>query len=249
MQDYQDRLAIATPEGVRMDLVLGGLGSRFAAALVDLLIKAVVLGAISLVAVVVGAFGVALASIAGLVVYVGYDIAFEVLAGGRTPGKRLCGLRVLRADGRAVDPLSSTIRNVMRLIDGLVFLYLPGMVSILVTRHNQRLGDLAGGTIVVRDAAPGPADPQPADDEEGPERFAPGGWLAPDAAALDVTGVTAADLAALRAFLERRPGLPARTRADLAARLAGAIRPRVGGGASSLADEGLIERVVAARDR
>ena len=247
MRDYEDRLAIATPEGVQIELVLAGLGSRFTAALIDLVLKAVLLLAVFLVSAILGEIGVAIASIGSLVIYLGYDIAFEVLARGRTPGKQRTGLRVLRADGRSVDLLSSTIRNVVRLVDGLLLLYLPGMVSILVTRRNQRLGDLAGSTIVVSEAD-GRALPAAtlAPDVDGtpmPAFLAPGG-----ASALDVTAVTAQDVGTLRAFLARREGLDASARANLAERLSAALRPRVGGGTEHLGPEELVERIVAAKD-
>ncbi len=248
MHDYEDRLAIATPEGVQVELVLAGLGSRFTAALIDLVLKVVLLLAVFLVGAMLSELGAIILSVASLAIYIGYDIAFEVLAAGRTPGKRVTRLRVLRADGRAVDPLSSAIRNVVRLVDGLLLAYLPGMVSILVTRRNQRLGDLAGSTIVINEAG----------GRSLPTTFsaaAPGGIptapLIPLAGAvgpLDVTAVTAEDLGALRAFLARRGGLDPNARADLAARLSSAVRPRVGGATEQLEPEELVERIVAAKD-
>src|SRR3982751_3978263 len=113
MEDYQDRLRIATPEGISVDLVLAGLGSRFTAASIDLVLKSLlILGGFILGLIVGGDLGLALASILSFVFYFGYDVGFEVLAGGRTPGKRWTGLRVLRDDGRPVDLLSSAIRNI-----------------------------------------------------------------------------------------------------------------------------------------
>src|SRR6185295_6811110 len=104
-----------------------------------------------LLAALLGDLGVAIASVATFLISFGYDVAFEVLANGRTPGKRWTGLRVLRDDGRPVDLLSSAIRNVVRLVDGLPLSYLPAMVFIIATKRNQRLGDLAASTIVVRE--------------------------------------------------------------------------------------------------
>jgi len=238
VEDYQDRLSIATPEGIRVDLVLAGLGSRFTAALIDLGLKAVLLLAVGGVATALGDVGVAIFSVASLVVYLGYDIAFETLARGQTPGKRLTSLRVLRADGRAVDPLSSAIRNVVRLVDGLGLAYLPGMVSILVTRRNQRLGDLAARTIVVRELGSAAASAAPTARE-----------LDGVPVALDVSGVSAQDVASVRSFLSRRTHLDRPVRADLACRIAGALRPRVGGAAAAMQDEELLERVLAAKER
>src|ERR1700754_139766 len=133
MEDYQDRLKIATPEGVTVDLVLAGLGSRFSATLVDLTLKGVLILGVWLLGLLIGTLGIVVGSIGSFLIYFGYDVLFEVLGGGRTPGKRLAGLRVLREDGRPIDTLSSCIRNVIRLVDGLPLLYLPAMVSILVT--------------------------------------------------------------------------------------------------------------------
>jgi uncharacterized RDD family membrane protein YckC len=265
MEDYQDRLRIATPEGVTVDLVLAGLGSRFSAGIVDLTLKGLLIAAAWLGAALVlrNDLGIAFASIATFVIYFGYDVAFEVLGGGRTPGKRMTGLRVLRDDGRPVDLLSSCIRNVIRLVDGLTLLYLPAMVSILVTRNNQRLGDLAARTIVVRDpakagndaelrrAAARTAPPGPL-----PRQFGDGGWAMPAGAArprangaLDVSAVLPEDLRAIRAFLDRRADLPAGARGDIARRIVSALQPRLGGATGHLPDEDLLEAVAAAKAR
>jgi uncharacterized RDD family membrane protein YckC len=259
MEDYQDRLHIATPEGVTVDLVLAGLGSRFAATLIDLVFKGCLLVLALVVVVALGDLGVALYAIVTFAIYAGYDIAFEVLAGGRTPGKRWTGLRVLRDDGRPVDLLASTIRNVVRLVDGPTFGYLPAMVSILVTRRNQRLGDLAASTIVVREPRKRDALP-PARFGAGPATAGAallfGGYGIPVAqpraaprGTLDVSAVSPDDLAAVRGFLDRRDGLPASVRGDLARRIASALAPRVGGATAHLRDEDLIEQVAAAKAR
>jgi uncharacterized RDD family membrane protein YckC len=273
MEDYQDRLRIATPEGVTVDLILAGLGSRFVAALVDLTLKGLLIVGALIAAVQIGELGVALYSVISFAIYFGFDVAFEVLAHGRTPGKRWTGLRVLRDDGRPIDLLSSVIRNVVRLVDGLPLSYFPAMISILVTKHNQRLGDLAASTIVVREPRKGdaanagfaayvPRAPQPTPAAApsfggfalplGIEALTPVGRTVRNAAGgeiLDVSALSADDLAAVRSFLDRRADLPPAIRTDLARRIAGALTPRVGGAAAGLADEDLIEQVSAAKSR
>ncbi|HEY4094771.1 MAG TPA: RDD family protein [Baekduia sp.] len=261
MEDYQDRLRIATPEGLPVDLVLAGLGSRFTATLIDLSFKILIAIPLAIVALLIGDYGTALLFILWFLDYFGYDVAFEVLANGRTPGKRWTGLRVLRDDGRPVDLVSSAIRNVVRLVDGLPLSYLPAMFFILVTDRNQRLGDLAASTIVVRE----PRRTESVSTAAAPLRPAmtvngfglpPGvGDLSPvrptrtTGDILDVSAVSAADLAAVRGFLERRIQLTDDVRADLARRIAGALAPRVGGATAHLQDEELIERVAAAKSR
>jgi uncharacterized RDD family membrane protein YckC len=270
MEDYQDRLRIATPEGVTVDLILAGLGSRFTATLIDLTLKGLLILGAFIAASAIGDLGLALFSVISFAIYFGYDVAFEVLAGGRTPGKRWIGLRVLRDDGRPVDLLSSAIRNVVRLVDGLPLSYFPAMVSILVTQRNQRLGDLAASTIVVReprkreaaDAGFASRTPQPTPAAApsfggfglppGVEALTPVGRAARNAAGgeiLDVSALSADDLAAVRSFLDRRYDLPPAIRTDLARRIATALAPRVGGATAGLGDEDLIEQVSAAKSR
>ena len=221
---YEDRITIPTPEGVSLELTLAGLGSRAIAGTVDLLLKALLLACVLvLLLAVLGIDGALVIVPAAALAMLLYDVAFEVLAGGRTPGKRMSGLRVVRSSGRPVDVTASVIRNAMRLIDGLALSYLPTIVSILVTQRNQRLGDLAADTVVIRDrreidaAVHGVPPPAPAGDPfgTGPR------W--------DVSAVSAEDTATIRAFLERRSALAAPARARLAAQLDGALRPLVGG--------------------
>ncbi|MCW2961775.1 MAG: Integral rane protein [Thermoleophilia bacterium] len=69
---------------------------------------------------------------------------------GMTLGKRMVGLRVVASDGSRLTPKQAVIRNVVRLIDLLPLLYLVGATSIWISKENQRLGDKAAGTIVVK---------------------------------------------------------------------------------------------------
>jgi len=254
VEDYHDRLVIATPEGVELALDLAGLGSRFTAGLIDLVIKIVIIAAIEVPAIESGSTVAAIVAIAApLLIYIGYDVLFETLGGGRTPGKRMTGLRVLSADGGPEDVVSSLIRNVMRLIDGLALLYIPGIVAILVTRRNQRLGDLAAGTIVVRERLGG----RRAGERGAPVEFArielgrpveP----APDAPApaeYDLSGLSDAELAAVRSFLDRRYDLDLPARYALAQQLAAALRPKVAGPLEGLDGERLLEAIDRARRR
>jgi uncharacterized RDD family membrane protein YckC len=251
VEDYQDRLVIATPEGVELSLDLAGLGSRFTAGIIDLVIKtviatAVVLGLLQLSGLVAT---IALA-VAPLVIYIGYDVLFETFGSGRTPGKRATGLRVLRADGSAEDGVASLVRNVLRLVDGLPLSYVPGIVSILVTKRNQRLGDLAAGTIVVRERSGGRrASERGADPSFAATQFAPPEHAAVAAAPSDVDlgGLTDADAGAVRAFLDRRERLQAGARRDVAVRLADALRPKVAGPFDDLPAERFLEVLDAAR--
>ena len=87
--DYEDRIRIATPEGVDVELVLGGVGSRFTSAFVDFMIQGLAVTVCVLVFVfgVGGGVGGGLIAIASFLILFVYDVAFEVWNGGRTRGR------------------------------------------------------------------------------------------------------------------------------------------------------------------
>jgi uncharacterized RDD family membrane protein YckC len=216
--EYEDTTRISTPEGVEIELRLAGLGSRFSAELIDIAIKVVALGALALIAFLAigGAAAAIVFTVGVLAAVVVYDVVFEVRSAGATPGKRALGVRVLLEDGAPVGLRASAIRNVIRLIEGLALLYVPAIIAVMATRRNQRLGDLAAGTVVAREAPAG-----------GPSfrRLPPPGELAD----WDVSAITPQELAAVRSFLGRRFEFEPAARYRLAATLARKLGPKVSG--------------------
>jgi uncharacterized RDD family membrane protein YckC len=232
---FEDRTTVATAEGVELELALAGVASRVIASLLDWLVKGVLIGALAIALLAIGGVGVAIFVIASFAVVFAYDICFETLAAGRTPGKRRCGLRVVTIHGGQVDLLTSSTRNLARLVDGLPLLYIPSLACIPFTRLNQRPGDLAAGTLVVRDArplAPLASTTTTTIAEANPD------W--------DVSAITEAELGAVRRFLERRETLTPTARERLALRLATALREKVGG-ASESDPEDFLQALVAAK--
>ncbi len=168
---------IATPENVAIEYELAGLGTRFCANFLDMLLMLLTLAGVF---VVIGllAFGLlalgarehvawlvkflhelggfisAGMTILSFVVFWGYFIYFEFKWNGQTPGKRASGLRIVREGGYPVDLYSVILRNLLRIIDFLPGFYFIGIASITLTSHYQRLGDLLGGTLVVKQRAP-----------------------------------------------------------------------------------------------
>ncbi len=69
---------------------------------------------------------------------------------GKTIGKRICGIVVLKDDFTKCDIPKGLLRNLMRIVD-LFFYYWVGVVSIVATMKWQRLGDIVAGTVVVRE--------------------------------------------------------------------------------------------------
>ena len=80
-----------------------------------------------------------------------YFIYFIILEGlfGATPGKWVVGVRVRQEDGTACGMKKSFIRNLLRLVDGVLF-YLVGVIFILKSFKKQRLGDRLAGTVVLK---------------------------------------------------------------------------------------------------
>jgi len=156
-----DTLSVETPESVAFAYDLAGPASRGAALMVDSALLAAIILAEVLAVVLAGtligaeeatpwllAAGAALA----FITYWGYYVYGEVFRNGRTPGKQALGIRVVRDDGGRVGVLDSIIRNLIRLVDMLPGYYAVGLVSLLLSRTNKRLGDMAAGTVVVRDS-------------------------------------------------------------------------------------------------
>jgi uncharacterized RDD family membrane protein YckC len=242
--ELEDRTTIATPEGIELQIVLAGAGSRFIACVIDLFVQLVLilLAAVAAFGLVGGGVGAALFVIAVFAAVYLYDILFEVLASGRTPGKRVTHLRVVRARGTPVDLPASAIRNLVRLIDWLPAAYLVGLASILLTERNQRLGDLAAGTLVIRDATTRRGSSSQASSAARTDADAP-----PESSGWDVSAVSVEELAAVRRFLERRESLDRRARRELAYRLEQGLRAHVAGAPDTLDPERFLEALAQAK--
>jgi uncharacterized RDD family membrane protein YckC len=101
-----------------------------------------------------------------LALEIAYFVLLETTTGGRSLGKRLLGLRVMRDGGHPIGLRESLVRNLLRTADSLPANYLVGLVAMLLSREGKRLGDFAAGTIVVRLDRPAPAQPLAAQPED-----------------------------------------------------------------------------------
>ncbi len=157
-----DQLSIETPEQVALEFPLAGVGSRFLAVSIDTLLQfligLVILAAVSGTWSLLGRSGsgpwfLAVIVITVFLLFYGYFMGFEAFWHGQTPGKRLIGLRVLSVTGRPARIDEAILRNLLRIVDQLPGIYAIGIVTMLVSSRNQRLGDLAAGTVVVHEKA------------------------------------------------------------------------------------------------
>jgi uncharacterized RDD family membrane protein YckC len=157
------RYVVDTPEHISFSYTLAGIGSRGLAAIIDTLLILLLQLILAVVLLLSGAqldnAGISLAeslvlaiwSLLAFVLLWGYYVLFELLWNGQSPGKRLLRLRTVREGGRPIHASAVIIRNLVRAIDLLPLGYGLGVLVMFVDRQDRRLGDLAAGTLVVRE--------------------------------------------------------------------------------------------------
>jgi uncharacterized RDD family membrane protein YckC len=217
---------LVTPEAVVLQFETAGLGSRTLAVLIDLAIQGVMLVVASIP--LIGLAGSGTSATGGIVVallvftviLLGYPIAFETLWRGRTPGKAALGLRVVTTDGAPIRFRHAAVRGFLTLVDLYLTSGAAAVLAVLFTRDNQRLGDLAAGTLVLRQRT-GAQAPTPVS-----FRVPPG--YEPYAATLDPAGLTGDDHVAVRSFLLRAASLPAESRFALGSQIATTVAGHMG---------------------
>lgn len=138
-----------TPEGVTLHLRPAGAPARALAWAVDFILRLVMFSVLVGALAQLKGFGMGMAAIIAFVLEWFYPVLFELAPGAATPGKRLLGLRVVMADGLPVTPSASVLRNLLRAVDFLPFLYLLGGLTMLARSDFRRLGDLVAQTLVV----------------------------------------------------------------------------------------------------
>lgn len=215
-----------TPDAVVLDVDVATLGSRGIAYLIDLTVILSGLLLLQLAQILLGGggfvpgwFGIAILLVAVFTLQFAYPIGFEVLWRGRTPGKAAMGLRVVTEEGLPVGFRHAATRAIVGILDLLGSLGLVAIVSSFLSPRGQRLGDLAAGTIVVRERR---ARQTPV----AVHYPVPRGWES-FTAQLDVSGLRDADRAAMRAALQRSPSLPVATRQEVLGELARTLVGRV----------------------
>ena len=230
------RLVVEGAENTGLSFHLAGLGSRMLAYFLDSLIQGAVVFFLLIFFGAAGLFipafqdgwemaGLAVGLLVSFVVIWGYYIVFELAWNGQTPGKKALGIKVVLDNGRPVTFIASFLRNTLRVADMLPVSYAAGIVAIFVSPKEKRLGDMAAGTLVVKEPR-----------AERPQAFS--SLLPPEASAAPLTEeeirlrqrtrhLTVGDHELLRDFLKRRNSLDPAVRYDLAVKLAGALAARL----------------------
>ncbi|WP_276353069.1 RDD family protein [Cohnella caldifontis] len=148
---WEKEVSVVTPEQVELQFPTAGVGMRAVAQLIDTLILGVFYIALGIASVLIGGSDYAQAAllIVGAVVGAGYYVSLEYFMGGQTLGKRAVHIRVVQADGRNAGLFAVLIRNLFRLLDMLPIGYFLGMIVVLCSSRDRRIGDMVAGTIVV----------------------------------------------------------------------------------------------------
>ncbi|HME39872.1 MAG TPA: RDD family protein [Steroidobacteraceae bacterium] len=155
-----EQLSVQSATGVDLTLSIAGPGNRSYAFVIDWHIRLLLGCAWLLLANFVLKLSLSPKSEDALVsllpaaiIYFLYHPILEVAMRGRTPGKRMAGVRIVNRNGGAPGTAALLIRNIFRLIDGLPICYMVGLVSCFATANRVRIGDMAAGTLLVLDDA------------------------------------------------------------------------------------------------
>jgi uncharacterized RDD family membrane protein YckC len=161
MSTGEPLLAVESVTGIDVSLAIAGPGARSYAFVIDWHIRAILAlawyvsaallynGSLSLVAPATPHgrwFGLVL--LPSLALYFLYHGVLELAMRGRTPGKRIAGVRIVARSGGAPTAGALLTRNVFRLIDSLPVAYGVGLVTVAVTAEHVRIGDMAAGTLL-----------------------------------------------------------------------------------------------------
>jgi uncharacterized RDD family membrane protein YckC len=157
-----DSLVVDSVTGVDVSLEVAGTGARSLAYLIDLLIRTILVTAWFVIATLIyngrftlqtpddpdGTWYLYVATPATLT-YLLYHTVLEIAMRGRTPGKRMAGIRIVARNGSSPTIAAQLVRNVFRLIDSFPVGYGVGLFTCLLTRDHVRVGDLAAGTLMI----------------------------------------------------------------------------------------------------
>jgi uncharacterized RDD family membrane protein YckC len=161
----EEILVIETPERVPLHFALASIGNRFLACAIDHTIQVLALALIGIASALLASFAFIEQMIAGapkwvyavmiillFLVFAGYFTFFEWIWSGQTPGKRWLKLRVIREDGRPITFWEASVRNLLRPLDMFPLgSYSIGLIAVFASNRDQRIGDMVGGTVVVRE--------------------------------------------------------------------------------------------------
>lgn len=147
-------LQINTTQNVNLDYKIVSIGERIVAFLIDGLILYMFAFLVSVLSNAIGYIYEDTWTQRGLAALIFlpamfYSLLMHSIFNGRTVGKMLLKMRVVRLDGTPVHWSNYLVRWMLRLVDIWIFLGSIGILSILFSEKRQRVGDAAAGTVVI----------------------------------------------------------------------------------------------------
>lgn len=212
------RLQIDSITGVPLELPIAGPGGRSFAFVIDWHIRTLAAVAWAFAfSYIMKSFGEAgdvpptwlilLTVLPPAAIYLLYHPVLEIVMAGRTPGKRMAGIRIVTVEGSVPGTGAIVVRNLFRFVDGLPLVYVVGLTFTIVTERHQRIGDLAAGTLLVYEDA----------DKSETLGSLPRAGIA--------SGIATADAELVQDLIERWATLAPQYRLDLARRLLDRLDP------------------------
>lgn len=214
---------LVTGEAVVLDLRPAKLGSRAVAVAIDLAVwwGTYVVVSIAMVSATASLDTAAMAAVSVatlLLVLVGLPVAVETLSRGRSLGKLVCGLRVVRDDGGPIRFRHALVRGALAAVETQASMGVVACVASLISARGRRLGDVFAGTLVVRERIPAQYERQPP----------PPSWLAERLGGIDLSGLPDELWLTVRQYLARMEQLDPQVSWTMAARLAEDVAARTG---------------------
>jgi uncharacterized RDD family membrane protein YckC len=264
--ETEETLIIETPERVPLAFSLASIGNRFLAVAIDhfiqftALLTVIIFGAMlvtgssgdgffSELSVGLGAWTVAIVILVVFAILTGYFVFFEWFWAGQTPGKRLMKLRVIREDGRPITIWEAFARNLLRIFDAipgfLIPIYSIGLISVFISKRDQRVGDLVAGTVVIRERL----DDAPTFSETFSSPVSDAAFRRVQKSVrfeADISPITESEIEVVESFLRRRWDLTEKQRVWMAWRIALPLMFRIKPGYDSetFSYEGFLEELL-----
>lgn len=237
---------IETPQNVELIRPLAGMGTRLFAGLIDQLLFVLVLVFLYIFIALfyatnpiqymrtmyeVNSLLFSFLILLFFTIYWGYYMFFEFFWNGQSIGKRYMKIRVVKQEGGAVEFSEIAIRNLIRVVDGLMF-YLVAGASMFFSERVQRLGDLAAGTVVV-------SEQEPVSKVSSDESFTAVATNGKAPAALQDYGITPELYRTLKSYCERRNQFEPQARMALLPKLISLLLQQAG----EAMDDALVKRL------
>jgi len=167
--NYEETLHVTSAGAMQMEYPIAGIGSRAYAFTIDWHIRVILvlawyfllyLGGLALSSLLGDSYKLSSASsrvigyllvLPSTAIYLLYHPVLEFTMKGRTPGKRMAGVRLVTQDGSTPGLAPIVVRNLFRLLDALPSFYLVGIGSCLLTGKQVRIGDIAARTVLIHE--------------------------------------------------------------------------------------------------